>query len=287
MGRRTLDALYGVGLVVVFWPCLAAMAAVWSAVDYYSHGYLVPLVALWAATGQRQRLPTLPVGRDARGWALLGVALGLYAAGLGAGLLWLQGLAFVLAVASTIWALRGIHWLSALTFPVAYLLFMVPIPDAWLAPLIVKLQLFVSATGVAILQAAGLSLFRDGNVIHLAGGDSLFVAEACSGITSIVTLVPLAVFLAYFTERTWPRRTVIVLSVLPLAMLGNLLRVVVTVIAAQRYGAAAAASGFFHESAGLLTYVLGCLALLGVGALMRRLVPESNPEARPGSPPSE
>jgi exosortase len=268
------DWLYAAALVAVFWPAIAAMSEVWGRVDYYSHGYLVPLVALWAASGQRHRLPTLPAHRDGRGWIGLGAALGLYAVGLGAGLVWLQGLSFVAAVAALVLALRGPLWIRALTFPVAYLLFMVPIPEPWLAPLIVQLQLFVSAAGVAVLQAAGYALFRDGNVIHLPGGDSLFVAEACSGITSVVTLVPLAVFLAYFTERTLPRRCILVAAVVPLAMLGNLLRVVVTVVAAERYGAEAAASGFFHESAGLLTYVLGCLALLGVGALMRRLVPE-------------
>lgn len=255
------------------------MSEVWSRVDYYSHGYLVPLVALWAASGQRHRLPTLPSGRDARGWAVLGAALAVYGAGLGAGLLWLQGLAFVAAVAGLVFALRGLAWLRCLAFPVAYLGFMVPIPEPWLAPLIVQLQLFVSAAGVGLLQLAGYSLFRDGNVIHLPGGDSLFVAEACSGITSVITLVPLAVFLAYFTERTLARRSVLVVAVLPLAMLGNLLRVVVTVVAAERYGANAAAGGFFHESAGLLTYVLGCLALLGVGALMRRLAPERSETA--------
>lgn len=271
---RAIDWLYAAALVAVFWPCIAAMAEVWGRVDYYSHGFLVPLVALWAATGQRHRLPRLPARRDGRGFAALAASLAVYTAGLGAGLLWLQGLSLVAAVGSLVLALRGPQWLRALAFPVGYLIFMVPVPEPWLAPLIVKLQLFVSAAGVFLLQSVGTPLYRDGNVIQLPGGESLFVAEACSGITSIVTLVPLAVFLAYFTERTLPRRCVLVAAVVPLAMIGNLARVVLTVIAAQRYGAEAAASGFFHESAGLLTYVLGCLALLGLGAAMRRIVPE-------------
>jgi exosortase len=114
---------------------------------------------------------------------------------------------------------------------------------------------------------------RSGNVIELPAGDSLFVAEACSGITSLVTLTPLAIVLAYFTENTLARRLTIVFAVVPAAMLGNLLRVIVTVLAAERYGAEAATGNWLHESAGLFTFVLACLALIGLGALMRRLAP--------------
>jgi len=279
--RRHLRDLAFAGLLLaVFWPCLTGMAEVWRSVEYYSHGFLVPLVAIWAASGQRARLPRLPVARDGRGALAVGLCLALYAVGLGTGQLWLQGVAFVGSVASLVWALRGTAWLRALAFPVAYLLFMVPIPEPWLAPMIVRLQLFVSAAGVGLLRAVGYPVLRDGNVIELPGGESLFVAEACSGITSVVTLLPLAVFLAYFTERTFFRRAVLVAAVVPLAMAGNLARVVLTVLAAARYGAESAAGGFFHQSAGLLTYVLGCLALLGIGALMRLVAPETGREAR-------
>ena len=260
-------------LALVFAPAFVPMARVWSSVEYASHGYLVPLVALWAATSKRKRLRTLPGRRDLRGLLLVAVALALHGLGVVALLPMLEGLAVVLAVAGATLYLRGPDWLSALVFPVAYLLFMVPLPEAWLLPVIVKLQLFVSSVGVEILQVAGVAVFRDGNVIELPGGESLFVAEACSGITSVITLLPLGVFLAYFTERTLGRRLVIVAAVIPLAMLGNLVRVIGTVIAAGEVGAEAATSGALHDSAGLLTYVLGCLALLGVGWLMRVVAP--------------
>ncbi|MCZ6782958.1 MAG: exosortase/archaeosortase family protein [Proteobacteria bacterium] len=274
---RTSDWILVALLVAVFVPALLSMAAVWSSLDYYSHGYLVPLVALWAATGQRAVLPTLAVKREPRAFAGLVAALALYLLGLSGSDASLQGLALVLAVASTLYALRGAAWLRALAFPLGFLLFMVPIPPAWLTPLIVKLQLFVSGVGVALVQAMGLPALRQGNVIQLPGGESLFVAEACSGITSIVTLVPLAFFLAYFTERTLGRRAILVAAVIPLAMAGNLIRVVGTVLASDRFGVQAATSGPVHEWAGVLTYVLGCLALLGVGALMQWVSPQRIP----------
>ncbi len=278
---RIADWIFAVLLVVAYFPALVSMSEVWSRLDYYSHGYLVPAVALWAASGQRHLLPGLPVSREP--WGLLGVgaALIFYLIGLSSGVVSLQGVSLVLAVASALYYLRGAAWLRALLFPVAYLLFMVPIPSAWLAPVIVRLQLAVSAAAVWLMQMAGVAVVREGNVIDLPGVGALFVAEACSGITSIITLTPLAVLLAYFTERSLARRLVLVAAVFPLAMLGNLVRVVGTIVAAREFGVEAATEGLFHGSTGLLTYVLGCLALLGVGALMRTLAPEKSP---PGTP---
>jgi exosortase len=139
--------------------------------------------------------------------------------------------------------------------------------------MIVQLQLFVSATAVNLLIWLGSDVVRDGNVIRLPTGDELFVAEACSGITSIVTLTPLAVMFAYFTESRLARRAAIVVAVVPLAMLGNLLRVSATVAAAERYGVDVATGNVLHEFAGLITFVLASLALIALGSLMKRLAP--------------
>jgi len=261
-------------LGAVFAPALIGMARVWSSVDFYSHGFLVPGVSLWAGLSMRPRLARLPRARHGGGVLVLVGALGLGLVGASTSSLTLQGVALVAAVAGLCLFLRGPAWLRALSFPIGFLLFMVPLPDAWVTPVIVELQIFVSTVGVGILQLFGWSVYREGNVIEIPGGETLFVAEACSGITSLITLLPLAVFLAYYTERRLGRRLVLVAATLPLAMAGNLLRVIGTVVAAGHYGAKTAAAGPLHEWAGLLTYVIGCLALLAVGAAMRKIAPE-------------
>ena len=128
----------------------------------------------------------------------------------------------------------------------------------------------MSEVSVGLLQAWGFSVAREGNVLLLPGG-SLFVAEACSGITSIVTLLPLAALLAWYTQATLGRRLLLVATVVPLAMLGNLVRVMGTIVVARGYGAAVATEGFVHDSAGILSYALGCLALLLVSGWIRRV----------------
>jgi len=270
---RKSDWALAIGIAVVFAPGIASMAEVWSRVDYYSHGYLVPLVALWAASAQRGVLPSLPAGRDARGLLVLALAGAGYVVGTLASIVSLTGVSVVLAVAGGVLYLRGEAWLRALSFSIGYLLFMVPVPEAWLTPIIVRLQLMMSGLGVWTLRLFDVPVFKDGNVIQLPGGEQLFVAEACSGITSLVTLLPLGVFLAYFTERSLSRRLILVATVVPAAMAGNLLRVIGTVVVARKYGTAVATESALHDWYGIFTYVLACGVLLGVGALMRRRWP--------------
>ena len=268
-----------VGLLAgAFAPAVLAMAEVWRSVHYYSHGFLIPLVSYAAFHPIAGRLGA--AGRDPRGYLAVGAALVLYLLGLGVGSTALQGLGFVGAVAGVVLGFWGPAGLKRLAFPVAFLLFMVPLPPELLSPLILKLQLAVSAASVEILRMLGYSVLREGNVLVLPGGGSLFVAEACSGITSIVTLTPLGVTLAYFTESTWARRLVIVVAVLPLAMIGNLIRVIGTVLAADAYGVQRTTQSALHELAGLLTFALMCLVLVGVGPLLRRLCPSR--QDRPG-----
>jgi exosortase len=258
-------------LAAVFTPAVLAMAEVWRSVGYYSHGFLIPLVSYAAFHPIAGRLG--PPGRHLRGYLVLLVALGVYLLGLGAGSTALQGLGFVVAVAGVVVGFWGPAGLRRLAFPVGFLLFMVPLPPELVSPIIVKLQLAVSSVSVEFLRTLGYSVLREGNVLVLPGGKSLFVAEACSGITSIVTLIPLGVTLAYFAESTWGRRLVIVLSVIPLAMIGNLIRVIVTVLAADAYGVQRVTQSALHEVAGLLTFALMCLALVAVGPVLRRLFP--------------
>jgi exosortase len=274
IGLQGVEWLLLSALVMAFAPAVIAMSDVWSRHDYYSHGYLVPFAALWAASAQRNRLPKLPMTREPlRGGILLALCLGLSLIGRLASIVSLEGLALVLGVASAVYIARGAAWLRSLAFSISYLIFMVPIPESLIIPLIAKLQLFVSAGAIRIAHAVSLPVIRDGNVMHLENGESLFVAEACSGITSILTLVPLAVFLAYFTQKTFSRRALLVASVIPLAMLFNLTRVVVTIYVAHTYGSEVATGEWLHNWAGIATYVLGCLGLLAFGSAMTRFIP--------------
>jgi exosortase len=257
-------------LAVALTPALFSLASVWATVDYQSHGFLVPFVSLWVALRERRRWRRLERRADWRGALLLAAALLLLLAGGSAGVVALQGLGVVVAVAGAVWLTRGPGWLRTLAFPLAFLIFLVPVPPEWITPTIVRLQLFVSSASQSLLHALGVLVHRDGNVIQLPGGESLFVAEACSGVTSIVTLLPLAVLLAHFRLKRWWTTLVLAAAVVPIAMTGNLVRVVATVGVATQVGVDRATEGPLHEMAGLLTYGFACGLMLGAGSLLGR-----------------
>lgn len=273
--RRTMRtgdwAVLALG-ILAFVPALIALASVWSQVDYLSHGFLIPVVAGFIAAARRDAWRALPARRDARGLALVALALALSTVGLLAGHPTTVGIAVVTAVVGATFALRGAAGVAVMRFPLAYLVFMIPPPVSWTLPVILRLQLWVSAAAVELLRFGGMAILREGNVIVLPGDQTLFVDEACSGITSVLTLIPLGVLLAWSTERTKLRRLLLVACIVPAAMLGNLVRVGVTVWAASRVGVDVATSGFLHEWAGIGTYVLACGLLLGVSAVMNRVM---------------
>ena len=137
-------------------------------------------------------------------------------------------------------------------------------------PVVTSLQTVASAGAVAVLHLFGANVLRDGNVMRLATGESLFVAEACSGITSLLSLIPVGVLLARFTQTGPWRRLALVAFVVPAALLGNVIRLVVTVLAAGSYGAQRATAGPLHESAGLLTSAFAVLLVVAFGVVLAR-----------------
>jgi exosortase len=256
------------GVAVAFTPALLSLAQRWASAEYYQHGFLVPVVSIATAHPRIRSLG--PSCRYAPALLGLALAVAVYAVGKLAGEVALEGLALVGAIAAMVGYRWGAEGLRRLAFPLAFLLFMVPLPEVWVNPVIVALQTLASAAAVSVLHALGVSVLRDGNVMQLASGESLFVAEACSGITSLLSLIPIGVLLARFTQQgTW-RRVLLVAAVIPAALLGNAVRVIATVMAADTYGAARVTEGPLHEFAGLLTSAFAVLLVIGLGAVLAR-----------------
>jgi exosortase len=264
---RSSDLALAAVVAAVFAPAVLAMARVWSSLDYYSHGFFVPFVSWWLFYARRKSLGAPQ--RDARGLAVIGACVAGLAVGYLAGSASAMGLALVGALCGLTVYFWGAAGVRTLAFPLGFLLFMVPIPDAVLAPVIVRFQLWVSMASVWVLQRLGFTLLREGNVVLLPDDQRLFVDEACSGITSVVTLLPLGALLAHFVAGTRARRIALMLAVVPIAMLGNGLRVLGTVAGARRFGVESVTHGPVHEFAGLATFVLACALLIGLASLLR------------------
>ena len=201
--------------------------------DLHSHILLVPFTAAYLLYNQRGSLPT-PGSRSTGGMALLG-GIGLVALAVGIGWrggmsvndhLALMALAFVSLVASGGFLFLGSRWMAAAAFPFAFLIFMVPLPDAavvWLE----RASAMASAEAAAMyFGVAGTPLVRDGTIFELPG-ITLAVARECSGIRSSWVLFITSTLAAHlFLKSPW-RKLVLVAFVIPLGILRNGFRVFV------------------------------------------------------------
>jgi len=148
---------------------------------------------------------------------------------------------------------------------------MVPLPAILFNQIAFPLQLLASRVGELAITAANVPVLREGNLLILPN-TTLEVAEACSGIRSLVSLLTLGIVFGYFADaRPWVR-TIIALSTIPVAILSNGMRVAGTGIAAHRFGPAAA-DGFFHEFSGWLLFIVAFLMMFALQRLLLRAIP--------------
>lgn len=256
----------------LYWSVAPRLVRQWANDDDYTHGFLILPLALYFVWSDRERLARLPVRPALAGAFLLALGLGMLVVGTAGAELFLQRTSFVVVVAGLVWLILGGAWLRALAFPLAFLLFMVPLPAIVMNAVAFPLQLFAAQTATVCLQAVGIPVLREGNVIALAN-TTLEVAEACSGIRSLQALLALGAVYGYFTQRSiWKRWALLVLSV-PIAIAANALRVSGTGLLAHYFGSEMA-QGFYHSFAGWIVFVVAFLMLLGCGGLLSRLPDE-------------
>jgi exosortase len=160
---------------------------------------------------------------------------------------------------------------KAIRFPVAVLLLAIPIPTIIFNQITFPLQLLASQMASAILPVLGVPTLQEGNVIQLPVM-KLEVAEACSGIRSLMSLFTLAVFYGYFLEKTTGRRVLLALASIPIAVAANVARIVGTGLCVQ-YWDPEKALGFFHEFSGWVMFVVSLGLLYMVHKLMALVLP--------------
>jgi exosortase len=269
--RRTMAVIAALvtAIGLLYANVLFALVRQWSSDDNYSHGFLVIPLALYFAWERREALANAPVRPGWLGAAVIAGSLLVWAAGMLGAELFLTRVSLIGVLAGTIWFIWGFARLRVLAFPILFLLLMIPLPSIIFNQIAFPLQLVASQAGEAVISAAGIPVLREGNVLVLPAR-TLEVAEACSGIRSLVSLLMLAIVLGYFTERRRGARIAIVLASFPIAILANAARVAGTGLAAE-WVSPAAADGFFHTFSGWLVFVVAFAGLLLVQRAVARL----------------
>jgi exosortase len=151
----------------------------------------------------------------------------------------------------------------------------IPFPALILTHITFPVQLMASRVAAELLPYAGVPVLQDGNIIRLPAMP-LEVAEACSGIRSLMSLFTVAVIYGYFIEHGTLRRTLLAVASLPIAVAANVARIFGTGLCVQ-YWDPEKAMGFFHEFSGWLMFIVSLSCLYVVHLILNRLIPESRP----------
>ena len=254
-------ALCAALLGVVYSNALVSMFNVWVDDENYGHGFFVPVISLFLIWLKRDTIRALEPRGSWWGLSLILVGVALYGLGELGALYTLLHLSFWCVVVGLCWAALGRPILRALSFPLLYLLTMIPLPQFLLQGLSGQLQLLSSALGVGCLQVVGVTAYREGNVIDL-GPIQLQVVEACSGLRYLFPLMSLALLCAYLFRGPMWKRAAVFVSSMPIAIVLNGFRIGVIGVLVEFFGAGAA-DGFLHLFEGWVIFLIS-LAILGL-----------------------
>ena len=232
--KGKLSILFFVALllcfVVAYVPVLKSLIHTWSTSDDYSHGFFILPISLYIAWQKKDEISHLDARPSKWGLVLFIFSLMIYFLAYSAGIRTLSSFTIIPLWAGIILYLFGFRMVGALMFPLFFLLFMIPVPSQIYSFLTIPLQLTVSKVSVMLTSGIGIPIFAEGNVLHLPGR-TLEVVEACSGLRSLLSLFVLSIVFGYFSLRSNLLRSVLFVSAVPVAILVNIVRVSLIVVA--------------------------------------------------------
>lgn len=261
---RPTARVYGQALILfllaawLYAPLALGLARQWWLDPNYTHGFFVPVFSLFLLWERRAKLAAL---RSQPAWSglviLLFALLALVLNTINSGF-FLYRISFLLFIAGMVVFLAGWKHLAAVSFPLAFFVLLIP-SSALLGQITLPLQVIASKTASFLLMLVGVPAVREGNIILLSTA-RLEVAEACSGIRSLFSLITLTVIYGYLAETRISVRVLLALIAVPVSILANALRIAATGVAVEYWGVEGA-EGTLHLLSGWLIFA-GCLALI-------------------------
>lgn len=270
-------ALGAVATVVAYAPIFPSLVREWASFPNLSHGFAVPLIAGYLLWSRRQDLVSIDVIPS---WSWLPVVLAglvLYVAGMRGGEPFLARLSFPVTLFGTLAVLGGAEIAKQVWPGIGYLLLMIPPPWVALKSVTAHARLLDATATAAILPWLGVPVFQDGVLLHLSSV-TLEVADVCSSIPAIASLLALGTAYGFVRGRSTPLRLLLILATIPLGIASNIIRIVLTAFSAHHFGPIAL-NNVTHLWSGTTVFLMtfGALVLLDMG-LQRLLHPPSPTE---------
>lgn len=246
-------------LATTFQAGIREMIRAWGLREEYSYGYMIPFITLFLIW---QRRDILEKAEFSGSWAGILVILAgwlLFALGSLIAFSMAIQIAMLLVLAGIMLSIMGWQAFKPVIVPVAFLVFMIPLPGFFLFNLSAQLQLISSVIGVDVIRLFGISVYLEGNVIDL-GAYKLQVVDACSGLRYLFPLMSLAFICAYFFKGAFWKKAVIFLSSIPITILMNSFRIGVIGVLVEYWGTEQA-EGFLHDFEGWVVF-MSCLGII-------------------------
>ncbi len=272
-------------LLCAYYPIIPGLVNVWLEDSNNSHGLLVPLIAGFFVYQKGDDLKRYIADMSDQQHNFWAVTLGLivFSGSLLIYVLFYIGhIAFVtrvmlvLSMISLVWYYFGIRLLKIILFPLLFLMFMIPVPVSLINHITLPMKTFATNMAVPLIKVFGVPLIQEGNIIHLTTC-TLEVAEACSGIRSLTSMLMLGCFFAYMTKGNNYKKVVLVLLSPVIAVLANILRIMGTGILANTYGETVA-RGYVHDISGYLVFIFGFAGLFFLFKLLNVELVQDEPE---------
>jgi len=256
--------------VVTFYPLYPELVHEWLGNSDNSHAFIVPFIAMYFVLQRKNALQFARVSTSIWGWWLLALSLLAYIVSSAGGVAFPARVAMVTSLFGLVWFCLGKEFIQKLAFPIAFLLFMVPVPYSLISLVSLPLQLMATDVSAALIGNCSIPVYREGNMLYFIQ-TQLEVAEACSGIRSIMSLTMISLIFCFLSRDGWWRRAILVIAAIPIAIVANIFRVTGTGVLAHFYGDGVA-RGFLHEFSGIAIFVFGFAVLFAVFFLVNRNV---------------
>jgi len=230
--------------------------------SYYSHGYLIPLVSAYLIYLRRSEIDQYPAGRSPYGLVFIVLALAVHLFGVLGDINFVSGFSMVAYCFGCSLYLLGGKVTRIVVFPIFFLVFMCPIPDAILNVVAIPSKSMATGVALSIIDLLGIPYIREGFAVHLPQSTFL-IGTPCNGMRSMISFAALGLLMLYLFRISWWKKVLFLASIPLLAILLNSARIALLLWIAYRYGEESASpESYLHDGSGLLVFVIGFLAMI-------------------------
>lgn len=231
----------------------------WMRDDNFSHGFLIPLISLFMIWQKREELQQQKIDPNILGLLIVLLAMCMHIVGAISAEMFTMRSSMLICIMGVVIFFFGFRIFLIAAVPFLYLFFMIPIPKIIWNQIAFPLQLMAAAISAEVVQFIGITVLREGNILHLSN-TSLEVVDACSGLRSLMSLLALSAAVAFISNLRTQHKWFLFLSAVPIALLVNIIRLVATAILAKLCGPETA-QGFLHDLSGFIVFIVAFILL--------------------------